>query len=328
MNKKAERVPLLIEMLARSGGANMNEICETLRISRQMVYKYLEEIESLHIPITQKDDYNGPTNSKRWFIPEDDYFRSYMIHLSPQERILLRSLLNNDRMYKNGTLAKRLTDLKKKINGVTMCDPIRRATTSYACFKGGKDYRGKEDIIETLLTAIEGSSVCTVTYRAAKGEIDKTYDIEPYTWVDHGNALYCIVACPAYNRNIRILAVERIKAITRHTTRSFQIPPDYSPANYLNDSFGIFIEQPIRVRLRFESDAAPYARERVWGTEQTIEDLDGGAIILSFTASGQLEIKRWALSWGASALVLEPPELVANVRTECAAMADRYTQNM
>lgn len=306
----------------------MGEICKQLRISRQMVYKYLEEIDSMNIPITQKDDYNGPTNSKRWYVPEEENFRSYMIRLSPQERILLRSLLNNDRLYRNGTLAKRLTELKKKINGVTMCDPIRRVTTSYACFKGGKDYSGKEDIIETLLTAIEGSSVCTVTYRAAKGETDKTYDIEPYTWVDHGNALYCIVACPAYNRDIRILAVERIKAITRHSDRGFQIPQDYSPATYLNDSFGIFIEEPVRVRLRFENDAALYARERVWGTGQTVEEREDGAIILSFTAAGQLEIKRWVLSWGASALVLEPPELAASVRAECAAMADRYNHDM
>lgn len=324
MRKKDQRLPLMIEMLTRPGGASINEMCEKLEVKRQQIYDYIRELEELHFPLTQKDDYNGPTNSQRWYIPEGDRYRSFAIKLTPSERMLLRSLLNTDSLYKNSALTQKLGDLKSKVNAVTLYDPRKRVDTAFTSIKGAKDYSGKEDIIDTLLTAIEGSTVCTVTYLAAQAAEAKTYDIEPYTWVNHDNGLYCIAAMPAHNRDIRVLAVERFQRVIRHSDRGFAIPADYNPASYLSQSFGIFIEQPVQVRVRFERDAALYARERTWGTGQSVEELADGAIILSFTAAGLLELKRWALSYGSSALVLEPPELASAVSAECAAMAARY----
>jgi proteasome accessory factor B len=214
--------------------------------------------------------------------------------------------------------------LKSKVNAVTLHDPRKRVTTTYASFKGGKDYCGKENIIDTVLKAIELSLPCTVTYRAANSGEAKTYEIEPYTFVDHGNALYCIAAIPAHNRDIRVLAIERIEKITHHADRSFAIKDGYDPEEYLGASFGIIVEDPVRVRVRFTADAAFYARERVWGQEQTVEEEADGSIILSFTASGLMEIKRWALSFGSAARVLEPENLAASVAAEAEALVAAY----
>jgi len=238
MTKKDERIPQIVDMMLRPGGASKTEICERLNIKRQLVDRYITDIEAMNVPVRDKPDYHGNTNSKRWFINTEDYARSFSIKLTSTERLMLRSVLERTRMYEKTTLRDAMAALKSKVNAVTLHDPRKRVATTYSSFKGGKDYCGKEDIIDTVLKAIELSLPCTVTYRAANSGEAKTYEIEPYTFVDHGNALYCIVAIPAHNRDIRVLAIERIENITQHADRSFSIRDDYDPDQYLGASFG------------------------------------------------------------------------------------------
>jgi len=53
------------------------------------------------------------------------------------------------------------------------------------------------------------------------------------------------------------------------------------------------------------------------------EEADGG-IILSFTASGLMEIQRWALSFGSAARVLEPENLAIDIAREAKALCKVY----
>ena len=327
MSKKDERIPQIVDMMLRPGGATINEICDRLDISRKLVRDYLNNLQNENVPVQEKPDYHGNTNSKRWFINTDDYARAFSIKLSATERLMLRSVLERTRMFEKTELKDTMATLKSKVNAVTLHDPRKRVTTTYASFKCGKDYCGKENIIDTVLKAIELSVPCTVTYRAANSGEAKTYEIEPYTFVDHGNALYCIAAIPAHNRDIRVLAIERIEKITHHADRSFALKDGYDPEEYLGASFGIIVEDPVRVRVRFTASAAFYARERVWGQEQTVEEEADGGIILSFTASGLMEIQRWALSFGSAARVLEPENLAATIAAEAEALAAAYRKN-
>jgi proteasome accessory factor B len=79
--------------------------------------------------------------------------------------------------------------------------------------------------------------------------------------------------------------------------------------------------------VHFTASAAFYARERVWGQEQTVEEEADGSIILSFTAAGLTEIKRWALSFGSAARVIEPENLAATIAAEAEALAATYRNN-
>ncbi len=316
----------MLDLMLRPGGASIQEMCDRLGISRKVATDYLNDLQGNRIPVQEKPDYHGKTNSKRWFIDPKEYSRSFSIILSDTERLMLRSVLARTKMFEHTELKGNMEILRSKINAVALHDPKRRITTTYASFKGGKDYRGKEEIIDTVLRAIEASVTCTVRYRSANSGGNKTYDIEPYTFVDHGNALYCIVAVPSHNRDIRVLAVERIEAIELHADRPFLLKEGYDPERYLGESFGITVEEPMRVKVRFSREAAFYARERVWGQEQRVEDQADGGIVLSFTAAGRMEIKRWALSFGKEALVLEPLSLARETAAEAEALAATYAR--
>lgn len=256
-------------------------------------------------------------------IDEAEYQRTIPVKLDHVERMMLRTILARTRVFDSTRLKPRMDGLRAKLNSTLLHDRVRRIPATVYSFKGSVSYEGKEEIIDTLCECIESRTRATVSYQSAKAKEPKAYDIDPYTLVDHGNALYVIVAVPKHEGNIRILAVDRIRKLAR-TDETFTIPEAFDPEQYLNPSFGIFIEEPMRVRVRFSPESAVYARERTWGQDQAVTDLAEGAIELAFTAAGFEEIVRWALSFGKGARVLEPEPLVERVREELGRAAEGY----
>ncbi len=239
------------------------------------------------------------------------------------ERMMLRSIIERTRVFDKTKLKCRMDRLRAKLNATILHDKVRPVQSTVYTFKGSISYEGKEDIIDLLCSCIEERARAAVTYRSPSSAEDKTCDIEPLTLVDHGNTLYVIVAIPKHNRNIRILAVDRIKKLVK-TGEVFEIPDGFDPHAYLTPSFGITVEEPLNVQIRFTAEAAFYIRERVWGQNQSIQECEDGSIILSFSASGIKEIAAWALSWGKGARVLEPDILAVRVRDELAGAAAGY----
>jgi len=82
--------------------------------------------------------------------------------------------------------------------------------------------------------------------------------------------------------------------------------------------------QEYSVAVRFDSQQAPYIRERSWHSSQQIEELPGGALIVRFQTSGLGEIARWVLQYGARAEVLAPPELRETVASQLRGAARMY----
>ena len=313
----------IIDLMRRPQGASVQEICATLGCRRTTFYRYQDKLNAFGIPYYNKDDYAGNTSSKRWFIDADDYARTIPVKLDHIERMMLRTILGRARAFDGTRLKPKMDGLRAKLNSTLLHDRTKRIATTYCSFKGSVSYEGKEEIIETLCSCIEKRTRATVTYQSAKAKEPKQYDIDPYTLVDHGNALYAIVAIPKHDGDIRILALDRIKALAA-TGMTFTIPDSFDPERYLNPSFGIFIEEPIRVRVRFTAESAVYARERTWGQDQTVTELEDGAIELAFTAAGFEEIVRWALSFGKGARVLEPERLVERLKEELRGAAESY----
>ncbi len=295
----------LIELMRRPGGASVQEMCDRIGCARTSFYRYETKLQAMNVPVYVKDDYNGNTSSKRWYIDEKAYASSIPIKLDHTERMMLRSIIDRTRIFEKTKLKARMDGLRTKLNAALIHDQIKPLITTHYNFKGTVSYEGKEDIIDTLCTLIEERRLAAVTYQGIGAPEPKTYDIEPLTLVDHNGALYVIVTIPKYERNIRILAVDRIKALEGKQTR-FNVPEDFNPEAYLKPAFGIVIEEPFRVRVRFTGGGAFYAQERV----------DDETVVVSFTAAGLEEIAAWVLSWGPEARALGPETLVEKVKAE------------
>jgi proteasome accessory factor B len=75
--------------------------------------------------------------------------------------------------------------------------------------------------------------------------------------------------------------------------------------------------------VRLSGWAAREATERRLHASQKMHKIPGG-IELELEVSGFEEVTQWVLSYGAHAVVLEPPDLAKRVRSELEGAARRY----
>lgn len=92
---------------------------------------------------------------------------------------------------------------------------------------------------------------------------------------------------------------------------SFEVPQGFSIAAYAQRAFGSFHNDAEfgEVAWKFSPRAAPRAKRYVFHPAQRLEELDDGSLVVTFEASGQLEMCWHLYPWGDSVEVLSPPEL-------------------
>ena len=117
--------------------------------------------------------------------------------------------------------------------------------------------------------------------------------------------------------------MERIRELTV-TDLDFTYPKGFKPEERLDNAFGIICDVPIKARIWFSKDQARYIRQRRWAKQQKIIEKDDGSIILEMKTSGWLEVKRWILSFGKDAEVLEPIKLRNELKGETSELANLY----
>ena len=184
---------------------------------------------------------------------------------------------------------------------------LEQAGAAYYPHHRGQKALISPQIFETAYRAINEHKVCNITYRAITTGQTKTYPITPLGFSYYHNGYYLLCRNPNYD-NLLTLAAERIQDL-EITPQTFEPPDDLDIESRVQQAFGITLEDPIDVKIRFSAWQARYIKQRTWHPSQEIEELDNGEIILSFQASGSYEIKSWILSHGADAEVLEPAAL-------------------
>ena len=105
----------------------------------------------------------------------------------------------------------------------------------------------------------------------------------------------------------------------------FEIPADFDFHKLTGSHFGVhWSNNEIDVKIYFDRSVAGYINERKWHPSQKVEQNPDGSLVLSLTVNHLLELKRWILSWGEVAEVLEPEEFVEEVKQTIMGMHSRY----
>ena len=187
--------------------------------------------------------------------------------------------------------------------------------------KGMIDYTGKEQMITTLTRSIRERRFCKIAYRGPKHRRAQTYTVAPYQLVIFHEGLYIRCRPEAAlerpgSQPDKTLAIHRMSkvALTSKVFASHVGGIAQGPVG----PFGLTAGKPFQVKVRIVPKAAMYVRERVWSDDQTIEELEDGGLLLTFTSTSELETLSWVLSFGGEAELLEPEglrqELLTRVR--------------
>jgi predicted DNA-binding transcriptional regulator YafY len=184
-----------------------------------------------------------------------------------------------------------------------------------------KDYSQYRDLIQTVaLARVERRSLDIVYDSFARRQITRRR-VDPYHLCYFQGGVY-VIAHDHLREEIRIFALERMSSI-EPTGSTFEVPEDFDFETYMESALGIFRGPAIEVKLKFAASLAPYVRERQWHASQSIEELPDGSLLLNLKVADSLELRRFVLSFGAEAEVLEPESLRREIREEAQALVDQ-----
>ena len=91
----------------------------------------------------------------------------------------------------------------------------------------------------------------------------------------------------------------------RPTYLDIALKDRYSRDDDEHGGFGLPWHEPRTFRIRVSPNAADYVRERIWATNQQIEDCEDGGLILTLATRSEPELRAWVRSFGDAAVLLE-----------------------
>ena len=297
------QLDILRELAARTYGLTYRELANESGVSTRTIQRDLDDLKEVGFWIDEETrDRNKKYFTLKNNLPPLNFPIDEIIALTFIEGIV--SPLE-DTPYKEAfqrTLNRIRTTLPEEMSAF-----LEQAGEAYYPHHRGQKKQTAPQIFETAHRAINERKVCTIAYRAITTGQTKTYPITPLRFLYYHNGYYLICRHPNYD-NLLTLAAERIQNLEL-TSQTFEPPDDLDIENRIQQAFGITLEDPMDVKIRFSAWQARYIKQRIWHPSQEIEELDNGEIILSLQAGGLYEIKSWILSHGTEAEVLEPASL-------------------
>jgi predicted DNA-binding transcriptional regulator YafY len=197
--------------------------------------------------------------------------------------------------------------------GQTVSEYLDRFPKMFHCTTFGRtDYASKAQFLEDLSLAIDDHLAVHLTYQSQQTTEATTRDVYPLGWMRHRDALYLIAATPGEDRP-RTYKVDRIEAVevssfVHQLYRDFDIEANFA------GSFGIYDgDDDITVAVKFLPAVARYVSEKQWHKSQKETKHRDGSLTVGYRLSNTVEFKSWVLSFGPSAVVIEPESLRAEI---------------
>ncbi len=313
---------LLRTLCARHYGATVKELCEEMKVSEKTIRRDLETFRRAGFPL---EETVGEYGKKKWRV--DPAKNQPGLSFAFDEAIALylgRHFLEP----LAGTLFWQAAQSAfKKIRASLGAEALRHIERFGHMFHqtmvGASDYSKKAEMIDVLMQGIEERRVVFIAYQSLRATEPVTYDVYPYGIAYHRGSLYLIGWSPDH-QEIRHWKVDRIEESHLEEFR-FPQPEDFDLHEHLAKSFGVFHGNgEVRVRIQFSSRVARYVQESTWHESQKLSPQKDGCLLATFDLGHTEEIKRWILSFGQHAEVLEPESLREDLRDELGQMARLY----
>ena len=321
---------LLKTLSARRHGATLRELAAEMQVCEKTIHRDLETFLAAGFPLVETVVEFG---RKQWHLDTDKvqpgmaftFDEALAFYLG---RHLLEPLAGTPiwEAAQRGLKKVRASLSESALSYIEKFADIFRQTSF-----GRHDYSKKAEVIDRLMVGIEDCRAVFITYQSLRATEPVTYDIYPYGLAYHRGSLYLIGHNPQ-REQVCHWKVDRIEKADVEKFR-FQRPEDFDLRRHLAGSFGIYHGDgvaEIRIRVRFSSAVARYVQESHWHASQRLTKERDGSLLAEFCLDNTEEIKRWIMSFGQQAVVIEPEslrkEILAEIQPLVAAYGGRKTR--
>ena len=321
-NNKVQRYRLLqIDEEIRNGRfPNSTSLAKKIEVSSRTIQRDIEYM---------KDMYNAPIEydyQKNGYYYTESSFYIKSVTLSEGELFSVALFDQLLEQYRNTPLENDLRSVFKKIemslpNNITFDSSFLQSQTTFIPDQIGMI---NPQNFETVFSALKNRRVLKFKYRPLQKTTWMERDINPLHAVCQKGNWYILGFCHD-KQDIRVFNFSRMKDVVE-TKETFDFPSNFAPEKYFDKEIGIWLSatQKYTVELLISAEIGTFALERSWNKNQKIEQRDDGSVWVSFETTQLPEVKRWVLGQGKTVKVLNPPELIEQVREEVTAVLRMY----
>ncbi len=316
---QARRLDQVKAYLNTTGGATVYEIADRLKISVRTAIRYLRALEEGGERIY--DEREG--HQKVWRLMPSA--RHGFVHLTTAQMVSLY-------------LSRRVFDFLEGTGFKEDLDEVfgqLESALKRKQFSAGKNldkklfdvneapyrYEGRLEDVNDIITALVREEQLDIRHGSV-GRGKKDFVIDPYTLLVYKKGLY-LAGFSHHHQGLRTFALDGLRKVQWKKGARFEYPADYTPAQLVEGSFGLFGGPKTRVRIFFSEEVSRFVRRRQWHPSQTIKSVPGG-IELVLEVRGTVELKSWVLGFGDKAEVLEPETLRSEISEELGRALARY----
>lgn len=334
MSEKKENALILIDdLLAHKKHPTFEQIQTELQRhllnhSQKSVYRYLTELKKHNAPI-YRDSVTGEYSYtiETYRLKNNRITPRDQIRIASQVKSLLEIIKDTpvyDQAYKL------LSDMTTVYEDTEIDDYLSKAETKMdldsdkVIFLGPPIANMDKEVWNSIYTAIHKKQIITFTYKSMSKKTEEKRIAAPYQLIfDDGN---WNVRCYDYNvKDFRMFTVSEMKNFALYDGRknAFEVPANFDFRKETTGAFGCYAtENWIEYKFKLTGYAKRHASNRIFGTNQTIINLDNNSILLTFTSNQDVPILAWALKWGSECTVLAPEPFVKKWKEQIRLMSN------
>jgi len=315
MANVATRLISLIMLLQSKPQWKAAELSGELNVSERTVHRYMGMLEEMGIPVySERGPYGGFSLMRGYKLPP--------LIFTAEEATVLHMGANLVEEVWGRVYQDAVTAVTAKLDNV-LPDDLRRevAQTQQGFIVSGlaaRDYRPWGHTLQTLRECVSSRRGACLSYRDFNLETT-CREVDPYALSFRWGLWYLVAHCHLRDA-MRTFRVDRIESAER-LDRRFTIPGDFSAKAYLDQAMQF--DNRYTVVVHVTTSVAPHVRERM-GHWTEIVDLEDGSVNVMMQVANLDWATGWVLSQGGEAVAVEPPELVARVRSTAQEILAKY----
>lgn len=297
---------LAIDMQNSYQGFSIQDIQDEFEVSRRTAIRMKDAVERLFPSMEEVK--NPATRVKKWRLNKTPLTK--MISFTAEE---LAELENCKSMMKNLNYTNRCDLLSEIMAKITMVNDSKSVETDIEALLEVEGYAIRQyprykmnlNTLNIISDALKSFKYIEFSYENKKGENAKL-KIQPYGII-YGEKTYLL----GYNedkKGFRYYYLHKIKE-PKILDEYFDKDEKFCLKDYLKNSFGVYQEEPMKIKLQFSANVKDAIKDYNLHPTQKLKQNPDGTTTVTFEAGGRYEICWHLFRWGEDVKILEPQEL-------------------
>lgn len=311
---KYDRLLYILNLLRSRKNLNAEMIARECGVAERTIYRDIVALSEANIPIYYDNGYKYASGN---FLPP--------LNFNIDEYMTLKTALESSPLYHNARSRKLIKSVRTKIEaclspGVKERKMFAPETTSIEV-KSTQNDNINEDFYAAVEDGIRKHHLIKLKYNSIQSGIMER-EVEPYFLIFIEKAFYFVGYCHL-RQDLRTFRIDRIMDVVL-TDKTFKPRTDINPAEYFQNSWGVFSGQPVEVEIIFTGKAARVVSMSRHHRSEKVTNLDNGRVKYEVTVSGTEEICRWLMGFGGDAVVVKPLSLISEIQKRAGSILANY----